>query len=50
MNEKTKATVAIVAAMLVLFSAMWDPRISVGVSIVALVAFAAFKVGYHPES
>ena len=30
--------VAIAAALLVLFSAMWDPRISVVVSLVALLA------------
>lgn len=29
MNAKTEGTIAIVAALLVLLSAMWNPRISV---------------------
>ena len=37
MNSKTEGTLAILAALLVLFSAMWDPRVSVGVSILALL-------------
>jgi hypothetical protein len=43
MNSKTEGTLAIVAALLVLFSAMWDARISVGVSVAALAAFGIYK-------
>lgn len=43
MNTKTEGTIAILAALLVLFSAMWDPRISVAVSVVALVGLGVSK-------
>jgi hypothetical protein len=33
----------IVAALVVLFSAMWNPRVSVAVSVVALVLLAIFE-------
>jgi hypothetical protein len=44
MNTKTEGTLAIIAALLVLFSAMWDPRVSVAVSIVALAAMGVYKL------
>jgi hypothetical protein len=37
-NDRIDGWVAIAPALLVLFSAMWDPRISVVVSLVALLA------------
>lgn len=43
MNAKTEGTIAVLAALLVLFSAMWDPRISVAVSIAALGAIGIYK-------
>lgn len=43
MNTKTEGTMAVIAALIVLFSAMWDPRVSVVVAIVALIAFAGYK-------
>jgi hypothetical protein len=43
MNTKTEGTLAIITALLVLFSAMWDPRVSIVVSIVALVGFGIYK-------
>ena len=43
MNTKTEGTLAIVAAIIVLFSAMWDPRISVAISVVALVALGIYR-------
>lgn len=36
MNARTEGTFASFAAVLVLFSAMWDPRISVAMAVVAL--------------
>lgn len=46
MNTKTEGTLAIIAALIVLFSAMWDPRVSVAVSIVALLAFGIYKFAH----
>jgi hypothetical protein len=43
MNARTEGTVAIIAAMLVLFSAMWDARVSVAVAVVALVALGVYS-------
>lgn len=43
MNTKTEGTFAIIAALIVLFSAMWNPIVSVVVSIVALLGFGIFK-------
>ena len=43
MNTKTEGTFAIIAALIVLLSAMWNPLVSVTVSIVALVGFGIFK-------
>lgn len=43
MNTKTEGTFAIIAALIVLFSAMWDPRVSVVVSMIALAALAVYK-------
>jgi hypothetical protein len=44
MNTKAEGTLAILAALLVLFSAMWDPRVSVVVSLAALVGLGIFKL------
>lgn len=44
MNAKTEGTLAVIAAFIVLFSAMWDPRISIAVSITALVIFGVYKL------
>ena len=43
MNTKIEGTMAVIAALIVLFSAMWDPRVSVVVAIVALIAFTGYK-------
>jgi hypothetical protein len=43
MNARREGTIAILAALLVLFSAMWDPRISVAVSVAALPAFGVYR-------
>jgi hypothetical protein len=44
MNTKKEGTLAIVAALLVLFSALWDPRISVLVSLLALLGIGIYKL------
>jgi hypothetical protein len=43
MNSKTEGAIAIIAAMLVLFSALWDARISAAVSVVALLALGIYR-------
>jgi hypothetical protein len=43
MNAQTEGTLAIIAALIVLFSAMWDPRISIFVSLIALLGFGIYK-------
>jgi hypothetical protein len=43
MDAKTEGMIAMVAAVIVLFSAMWDPRISVTVSVIALAAFSVYR-------
>lgn len=43
MNTKTEGTLAIIAALIVLFSAMWNPWISFAISMVALVAYGIYK-------
>lgn len=43
MNAKTEGTLAIIAALIVLFSAMWNPWVSFVVSMVALVAYGIYK-------
>jgi hypothetical protein len=42
-SARTESVLAIIAAMLVLFSALWDPRISAGVSVVLLIALGVYK-------
>ncbi len=44
MNVRTEGIIAIVAALLVLFSAMWDPRISVVVAVVVLAALGFYRL------
>jgi hypothetical protein len=44
MNTKTEGALAIAAAILVMFSAMVDPRISIAISIIALAAFGIYKL------
>jgi hypothetical protein len=44
MNAKAEGTISILAALLVLLSAMWDPRVSLVVSIVALVGLGIYKL------
>jgi hypothetical protein len=43
MNTKIEGTLAIIAALIVLFSAMWNPLVSVTISIAALAALGVYK-------
>lgn len=47
MNTKTEGTLAIIAALIVLFSALWDPQVSAVVSIVALLGFGIYKFTHN---
>lgn len=40
MANKTEGTLAVVAALVVLFSSMWDPQVSMIVAVAALLLFA----------
>jgi hypothetical protein len=44
MNTKTEGMFAIIAALIVLFSAMWNPLVSITVSIVVLAALGIYKL------
>jgi hypothetical protein len=44
MKPKTEGTIAIIAAMLVLFSALWDARISIVISVLALAALGIYEL------
>ncbi|MCX7707509.1 MAG: hypothetical protein N2204_05840 [Anaerolineae bacterium] len=44
MTDRTEATFAIIAAILLLFTTMLDARISAGLAILLLVAFAVVKL------
>lgn len=44
MNTKLEGALAILVALLVLFSAMWDPRVSVVVSIAVLLGLGLYKL------
>ncbi len=44
MNNKTEATINALAAILVLFTAMLDPRISVGLAVVFLIGLSIYKL------
>ena len=44
MNAKTEGTIAIIAALFVLMSSMLDPRISVMLAVVGLLALGIYKL------
>ena len=43
MTAKTEGTIAILAALFVLFGAMLDPRISIVAAVASLVAFGLYR-------
>jgi hypothetical protein len=47
MNQRIEGALATAAALLVLFSAMLDPRVSVALSIAALGILAIYKFVWH---
>ncbi len=49
MRKSNQATIEALAALLVLFTAMLDPRISIVLAVVALLALAAFNWFSNPH-
>ena len=43
MNNQTEGTLALVAALLVLFSAMLDPKVSIILAVAGLALFGIYK-------
>jgi len=43
MSDRTESMMAVLAAVLVLFTSMLDPRISAGLAVVLMIAFAVYK-------
>jgi Fic family protein len=44
MNNKTQGIVSIIAAMVVLFSAMWDPNVSIGLAVLGLLTLGIWQI------
>ena len=44
MSAKLEGSIAIAVAIIVLFSSMWDPRVSAAVSLLALVSLGVYKL------
>lgn len=49
MNERHEGILSIIGALLVLFSAMLDPRISAALAVILLIAFALYKLFYNQQ-
>jgi hypothetical protein len=49
-SNKTEGIINSIAAILVLFTAMLDPRVSVGLAVVAMLGFAIYKFGRKDPS
>jgi len=43
MTDRTEGILAVMAALLVLFSAMLNPRVSAGLAVLVLIGYAAYK-------
>ena len=50
MSNKTEGTFAIIAALLVLFSAMLDPRVSIILAMAGLVLFSLSRSKFQAEA
>jgi hypothetical protein len=47
MNNQTEGLFAIIAALLVLFSAMFDPKVSVILAVAGLALYGLYKLTVH---
>ena len=43
MTDRSEGILAVIAALLVLFSAMVDPRVSAGLAVLVLIGYAVYK-------
>lgn len=43
MDSRTEATLSLIAAFLVLFSALLDPTVSAGIAVILLICFSFYK-------
>jgi len=43
MTDRSEGILAVIAALLVLFSAMVDPRVSAGLALLVLIGYAVYK-------
>lgn len=50
MIERHEGTLSIIAALLVLFSAMLDPHISAALAVILLLVFALYKFTYKADA
>ena len=50
MSDKQEGTLAVIAAVLVLFSAILDPIVTVILSAALMLAFAVYKLVKHKKS
>ena len=49
MNNQQEATLSLIAALLVLLTAMIDPRITAILALFLLLAFAIYQLRHRPE-
>jgi hypothetical protein len=49
MNKNTEGIIAIIAALIVLFSAMWNPLVSAAVAVTALAGIGIYKLVEREE-
>ena len=47
MNNRTEGLIAIIAALIVLFSAMLDPRVSAVLAVAGLLLYGLYKLTGH---
>ncbi|HTP07556.1 MAG TPA: hypothetical protein VMP08_04855 [Anaerolineae bacterium] len=47
MNTQTEGVVALIAAFVVLFSAMLDPKVSIILAVVGLLLYGVYKLNEH---
>jgi hypothetical protein len=49
MNNQQEATLSLIAALLVLLTAMIDPRLTIALTLFLLLAFAVYQLRHRPQ-
>jgi hypothetical protein len=49
MDNQQEATLSLVAALFVLLTAMVDPRLTIALTLLLLLAFAVYQLRHRPE-